>query len=332
MALENFGNVEDLLLPTNYEPMVNMYVNSIKVAKTEFDDKDAVSKEYVVSQLGVVKEEILGTDVLPTLDTLAEIGGYLNSEEGQTILNLGQLTTQSNDNAADIVTVQNNAQTTTTNLTSFINNETSRAQDAEKANKDLIAAEEVRARNAEGAISTVINTNLQTAKTYADDAVAVEKARAEGAENALLTDNGQIKSQMNTDRADATAYTNQKAGELEDADGVLDGKITTVASDLTSAVSTMGTNLQSLSDDLTIAYEDADTILQDQITANKQEKMDISGGDYTGDVGMQENSYIYIGDHWRITSSATRLQFEYTQARRQTDQATWVVGVPFIAP
>ncbi len=85
--------------------MVNMFVNGVKLAKAPdtFKTKDIISKEYVDNEVQLAKQSILGFgELVLNLDTLKEIGGYLQSSEGQGVLNLAALTSKVNDNATSI--------------------------------------------------------------------------------------------------------------------------------------------------------------------------------------------------------------------------------------
>lgn len=193
-------------------------------------------------------------------------------------------------------------------------------------------------------------------KAYVDNKVSSSiSALVDGASGAYDTLK-EIETALSANAGSASSEILNKVAEekkeRQDADVVLDGKITSEANARGVAVSAerdarvAAANAENV---LRVAAEDAlrADIATESVTRgefiNELENTKLSkfGGSLEGELNvtggasiLMEDTYIYFGNNWRVkaASDGSRLTFEHKKPSLSEVQNSWKVALPFIAP
>lgn len=331
-VLTKFHNVE--ILNKDYTTILTDYA----VPKGYVDQKSDDSKSYTDTK---ISQLINGAPA--ALDTLREISDVLGNPDNLAG-NLISRISQDETNLANEITRATNAEQTLTNNLSALN-----TQMHVSSIPGLL----------DGGLSGRITKEIsdrESAVTLVNNAVTAETSRAENAEldltNQINVEKGRI------DTLNTKLYVNSGDGV---PDGGLSGRLGTAEADIDNLQTQVTANTQNITaldsalfnpinGGLTGQLNNAKaniTALQTEvsdhtqnITALDNEKLDIAGGTMTGlltaSAGLKVptalNSYLYIGNHWRINvhNNGTSLIFEYNPNPTDEILSPWTTAVPFI--
>ena len=312
----------------------DLVVNSIEINKdyTTFTTKEGVTKQYVDTTVDSrISSLINGAPAV--LDTLKELSDALASDPNFA-------TTV----ASSVAGVQTNVNTLDTRVTNLAV-EHKAALDAEvlarqqlstSTDSRFVSSNALIAQNT-ATITSNYNTEL-SARTAADTAldqqIASEKvisaaAVVQEATNRTAADTA-LEQKIASEKAVSAAAVAQEAISRTAADTALENKIADEKKVSAAAVAQEATVRLSGDDALNSKI---DSVVS-QVNANLSTKLAVSDN-YSkrvdGNFGVSEDSFLYIGDLWRIRANNSaggpkKMQFEYSD----DNGVTFKLGVPFI--
>jgi hypothetical protein len=312
----------------------DLVVNSIEINKdyTTFTTKEGVTKQYVDTTVDSrISSLINGAPAV--LDTLKELSDALASDPNFA-------TTV----ASSVAVVQTNVNTLSSQVSSLAS-ENKSALDAEvlarqqlstSTDSRFVASNALIAQNT-ASITSNYNTEL-AARTAADTAleqkIASEKAIsaaavAQEATSRAAADTA-LEQKIASEKAVSAAAVAQEAISRTAADTALENKIADEKKVSAAAVAQEATVRLSGDDALNSKI---DSVVS-QVNANLSTKLAVSDN-YSkrldGNFGVSEDSFLYIGDLWRIRANNSaggpkKMQFEYSD----DNGVTFKLGVPFI--
>lgn len=289
--------------------MVNTYsdlaVNSIELNKdyTTFATKDAVSKQYVDTAVDS-KISALVDSAPAVLNTLKELSDALGSDPNFA-------TTV----ASSVASVQTNLNTLDTRV-STLSTENKSALDAEVlARQQLSTSTDSRfvssnALIAQNTATIASNYNQELAARTAADTALEQKIASEKIISATA---------VAEEASSRTAVDTTLEQKIADEKKI---SAAAVASEATSRVA--GDDNLNSKIDLVVSQVNTSLNTKLAVSNNYSKRVD-------GNFGVAEDSFLYIGDLWRIRANNSaggtkKMQFEYSD----DDGVTFQLGVPFI--
>ena len=349
-VLTRFYNVE--ILNTDLETIPDSYA----ISKGYVDNKINDLVNGAPAALDTLKEI---ADVLGNTDNLA---GTLISRISQDETNLSSEITRAT-NAENALTTAINTESFNRNgqfnaLSNSISQEQTRAIGVENLLRSDLDTEIERATDAEDLLRVNLNLHISNYNgnaeltdmrfdtvnnrfTPVENSVTTETSRATGVEDSLRSDlNNEI-----TNRVSAVTLVNNavttETSRATAAELVLSNNLAKEITDRESAV-TLVNNAVTAETSRATAAENALTLNLNNEIANRETadalKVNKAGDSMSGmlvamgglKVSPEQNSYLYIGNHWRINvnNNGTSLIFEYNA--NPTENLLWATAVPFI--
>ena len=310
----------------------DLQVNSVEINKdsSQFTAKDAVTKSYVDTRFTDLIDAAPGA-----LDTLNELAAALNDDASFSATVTNNIATETAARTAADTDLQNQisnlSQTSTTNLNneaaaraaadstlqSNIDSEAADRAAADSTLQDNIDSEEA----ARTAADSTLQSNIDSEATARTDADSTLQSNIDSEATARTAADSTLQSNIDSEAADRAA-----------ADSTLQDNIDSEEAARTAADSTLQSNIDSEAAQRLLADNNEATTRADADNAldvAKLDKSDRYSKRFDGHFALATDSYLYIGDAWRITASnigqTKKLQIEYTE-----DGLNWNVGIPFI--
>ena len=318
-------------MPNTYSDLV---VNSVELNKdyTTFTTKDAVSKQYVDTSVdSKISSLINGAPAV--LDTLKELSDALASDPNfATTVATSVATVQTNINTLDTrvtnLAVEHKAaldaevlarqQLSTSTDTRFASSSALIAQNTATITSNY--NQELAARTA---ADTALDQKIADEKKISADAVAQEATSRTTADTAL-------EQKIASEKVISAAAVAQEATSRTTADAALEVKIADEKKISADAVSQEATSRvagdDTLNSKIDSAISQVNTALGTKLAVSTSYAKRVDGN-----FGVSEDSFLYIGDLWRIRANNSaggtkKMQFEYSD----DNGATFKLGVPFI--
>jgi hypothetical protein len=315
------------------EDYASIEVNNVVIhSPGPFDSNQAVPKSYVDN----IRDTIMGEDVSEALDTLKELGNYLQDSEVA-----GGIVAQLNA-VKDSVTLE--VQRATTAEATLIYENSARVANVLEI-KDSLTYLENRANN-ETASRQAVDQEHKGRMDYLEDRanilsgqhgeqegrITVEVARATTAEGNIMSWANNINDNLTVEINRATVREEQLqtyANNINDNVNAEISRALVVDQDLLSRTDTLTLGLQTEIIDRGASVLGLESRVNDSLSL----KADLIGSSFSGpvsfatNVSLGEYSYLMFGPRWRVKASndGTKIVFEHLK-----NDDVWRVALPFI--